>query len=217
MLRGIMISEDDSNIDFSSIQDNNIKFIIIRAGYTSYGKNKMKYKDSKFEEYYNRVLGENYEVFVYYESCATSIKEAREEADYFLSIIEDKEILHPLFVFINDDHNTVIYSGVSQKELSKHELTSVVNEFCKTINEGDYDIFILSDETWIKEAINVSEVCGICLNTQIDDSKRYRYINISEKTDDKDKIEIVLNKSCMIDKIGKMMKFLKNKIGKIFK
>ncbi len=218
MVKGILITEDDT-INLNNINITDTKFIIIRAGYTSYGKNKEKYKDSKFDEYYSNALKKTHNVLIYYESCATSVSEAREEANYFLKLINDKIINYPLCVLINDDHNTVIYSKISQKELTKDELTCVINEFCKVIIENGYDIFILSSSTWFKNLFDIEKLNSKTVSMEIDDSSMYRYININNHMDDK--IQIVLNEKCAFNRVYDTIKIAKKlilkKLKKVFK
>lgn len=219
MLEGIMISEEDRSTNIKMLENEKDKFILIRAGYTSYGNNKKKYKDSKFNEYYRIIKDNNHKVYIYYESCATNEIEAIDEANYFLNIIKDKNIESPLFVLINDDHNTIIYSKISQKGLSKDKLNNVINEFCKVIINSGYYIFVLSEKIKFENKSNILNTNYKMINYRINENSEYRYINIID--DPNENIEIVLSNECFFKKIKKgimnVIKNVKNKIGKIFK
>ena len=65
MLRGMILTEEDEKLNFNIINDS-VDFILLRAGYTCYGIDKKMYKDSRFDEYYDRLTRKNKEIFVYY-------------------------------------------------------------------------------------------------------------------------------------------------------
>lgn len=210
MLRGLILTEEDEKIEYEMI-DKQIDFILLRAGYTSYGMDKKMYQDNKFSEYYDKLVTNEKEVFVYYESCATNILEARKEAKYFINIIKNKQVENPIFLFMNDNHNTIIYSKKNQKELQKSELIKIVNEFTSVLNETGYEVLILS-ELLDEEILKKIKI--------INDVNNCKIILLNNDTKD-NKIEIVLEHSCFIDKVKKYIKCFNKKIkliiGKLFK
>lgn len=209
MLRGMILTEEDEKLNFNII-NNNIDFILLRAGYTSYGIDKKMYKDSRFDQYYDRLIKKNKEIFVYYESCATNIEEVINEANYFIDIIKNKNIKNSVFLFMNDNHNTIIYSKKSQKELTNKELIKMINEFSNIMNSKGYDVIALSellDRNITKKikVINEANYTIILLDDDIKDEN----------------IEIILEHNCFIDKIKNALVFMnkkiKNLVSKLFK
>lgn len=209
MLRGMILTEEDEKLNFNIINDS-VDFILLRAGYTSYGIDKKMYKDSRFDEYYDRLTRKNKEIFVYYESCATNEAEAINEANYFINILKNKKITNSVFLFMNDNHNTIIYSKKNQKELSTNELIKIINEFTLTMNSKGYEVIAVS------ELLDRS----ITKKIKVINEANYTIILLDDDIKD-DNIEIVLEHNCFIDKIKNALKFMskkiKNIISKLFK
>ena len=145
MQKGIMVSSDNLFKDYNTIE--NIDFIFVRVGYTDFNKSKTKKLDTKFYENYNLALDKKLNIGVYYESCATNLKEAGDEIDYLLDIIKDKKINYPVIIQIEDDHNTIIYHPNSQKNTNKDHLLEIVLYQIKKINEYGYNPVIKTYET----------------------------------------------------------------------
>lgn len=209
MLRGIILSEEDEDIKFEELEKLNIEFVILRVGYTSYSVNKERYEDSKFKDYYRKLKDKNYKIFTYYESCATNVFEASVESNYFLKILQDNNVEEPAIIFINDDHNTVIYSKSNQKNLPKEELSNIILEFCTMMNQNGYDLFILT------EFDNVNSDYDVKFSAVVDDSNKYRLIYFEDN--DVDNIEIVLENECFFHKIKKGIAVIVKTISKITK
>lgn len=224
-IKALLVSEEVPNIDFNEIRKNNINMIFIRLGYTSYGKNKEKLRDSKFDINYKSIIKHNIPVGVYYESCAVTKKEAEEEAEYFIKILKDKKLSYPTSVLICDTHSTIIYSDKNQIHLSKKELINVVLAFCHKMKEYNENIFITSYKSWFDNNLNDERILkydiAILTNEfnkiESDLYNLYRD-NIIYLCDNKESenVEIKLESNCIIDKIKSLIKlpikFIKNKL-----
>lgn len=221
--KAILVSEEVSNIDYDEIIKNNITMIFIRLGYTSYGKNKEKLKDSKFDINYKNIKKHNIKVGIYYESRAVTNKEAEEEAEYFIQMLKEKKLSYPITVLICDTHSTIIYSDKNQMNLSKKELTNIVITFCNKMKEYNNKIFITSYKSWFDSNLNDKEILkydiAILPNefNKIESNSYNLYKdNIIYLCDNNtyNNIEIKLEKNCIIDKIKSTInipiKFIKN-------
>ena len=131
----LKIKSDNLFKDYNNLE--NIDFVFVRAGYTDFNKSKTKKLDTKFYENYNLALDKKLNVGVYYESCATNLKEAEDEINYLLDIIKDKKINYPVIIQIEDDHNTIIYHPNSQKNTNKDHLLEIVLYQIKKCNKKD--------------------------------------------------------------------------------
>lgn len=143
---GILISSD------RGVTYNNC--IFIRAGYTDYDMNKTKNIDKKFEEYYNLAKKYNIKIGTYYESRAVSMKDAKEEIDFYLKIIHNKTFDWPISLMIEDNHSTIIYYPVNQEDLSKEEISNIVSFMYNKIRDNNYVPLIITYEDWYYRKFN---------------------------------------------------------------
>ena len=132
--KGILITSFEEFIDAD--------FAIIKAGFTDYNINKTKYIDRNFEKNYLYAKDNNIDIGVYYDSCATSIKEVKEELNFFFNIIKNKIFEYPIFIRMRDDHNTIIYNPKNHKTIGKIGYFKIIeyvhNYISKIITFNDY-------------------------------------------------------------------------------
>ncbi len=209
-VKGVLLSEENNQLTTNLIKNENIEFIIVRAGYTSYSTYKNKFEDKNFDYNLNKALDFNLPIGIYYESCATSYEEAIEEANYFINILDKRYYDYPLYVHINDNHNTIIYSNVSQEKLSKEDLIKIVLAFCSVVDNSDYKIGIISSLDWFNNKLNNNKLNNYDrLIKIIDNNHIYVYKNIKRFSFDNDNnIQIVLEENCLNNKIINYLKMI---------
>jgi len=161
--KGIDISEWQGNLnidDFRKIKDAGIEFIMLRCGYTSYGKSKTKYIDRYFEQNYMNCKLVGIPVGVYYYSCATTIEEGIEEANFILDIIKDKQFEYPISIDTEDNHNIndINNTDVSQASIGKTLLTLIISTICKTIEDSGYYASIYASTSWFRNNLILSDL-----------------------------------------------------------
>lgn len=166
MKKGIDISEWQGNLtydNFKSIKESGIEFIIIRCGYTGYGKSKSKNKDKYFENNYNLAKQLNIPVGTYYYSCATTDIEAIEEASFILELIKDKTFEYPICIDTEDNHdiNNNNYSNESQYSIGKDRLTNIIKNICKTVEKENKYVVIYASTSWFRNNLNLNELKDI--------------------------------------------------------
>lgn len=164
--KGIDISEWQGKLNydnFNSIKSSGIEFIIIRCGYTSYGKSKKKYKDKYFENNYSLAKQLSIPVGTYYYSCATNEEEAKEEANFILDLIKDKEFEYPICIDTEDNHNIYNskYSNESQYSIGKEKLTSVIKIICEIIESKKNYVSIYASTSWFKNNLILNDLTNI--------------------------------------------------------
>ncbi len=221
MLNGLDISNETQKLSYNDIKKYNIEFIMLRAGFTDYDNNKTKIKDKNFE--YNYTIAKIYKlkVGVYYISRAISLKEANEEINYFLDIIKDKIFEYPVCIQIEDDHNTIIYYPVNQKNIEKEKLFNITLFMINKLKENGYKPMIRTYYDWyinifkkynnVKYFIDNAKVEG----EYIMSNKENNHLYLKEN---EEKVEVVLVENCLISKIKNYLKagykILKSKIRK---
>ena len=150
--KGIDISKHNGTIDFGSlITNNNLDFMIIRAGY---GRHSYQ-KDEQFERNYELAKAYGIPVGVYLYSYATDIEGARLEAQNMLGFISGKSFELPVFYDIEDPTQTGDESVATRN-------TQMCNEFCSIIARAGYKPGIYSGKYFTKNYLNVNALSSNC-------------------------------------------------------
>ncbi len=156
--RAIDISSYQTNVDYNKVKNDGIEMVILRVGFTGYGVMKTKQKDKMFEKHYKGFKNVGIPIGVYWYSCAYTEKEAKEEAKKVLEYIKEKEIELPIFIDVEDNHDTTKIGNAKQNQysLGKKQLTKVVNAFCKTIEESGYYVGIYASTYWLNTKLDMN-------------------------------------------------------------
>lgn len=162
-IKGIDISEWQGNLsldDFQKIKASGIEFVIIRCGYTTYGKSKLKYIDDYFESNYNLCKKVGLPVGTYYYSCATTIEESTSEAEFVLKLIKDKQFEYPIVIDTEDNHDirNDKYASTSQASIGKSKLTPIIANFCDILEKNNYYAAIYASTSWFRERLILSDL-----------------------------------------------------------
>lgn len=234
-IKGIVISDETTDIDYNELKKRNIKYVILRAGFTTYGLSKTKNKDKKYEENYKKALKNNMIISSYYESCAVTENESKEEAEYFLKLIKNKKLSGPIFMLVRDDHSTIIYSDKSQKKMKKKDLTNIISTFCETMKAYEYEVALMSYKYWFDNVIDYNELLkydNIVIPVNFDKINNINFDVYNDNTiyicksmindiNKKYSIKIVLKQDCITDKFKSLfnlvIKIIRNKISSIIK
>ena len=92
---GIDVSYYQHDIDWDKVRESGISFAMIRCGYRGSTEGSI-YEDEKFRENVAGALDAGIQVGVYFFSQAIDVAEAREEADFVLSLIHGMNITFPV-------------------------------------------------------------------------------------------------------------------------
>ena len=162
-IKGIDISEWQGKLsldDFKKIKNAGVEFVIIRCGYTTYGKAKTKYIDDYFENNYDLCKKTGLDVGTYYYSCATTIEEAIEEANFVLKLINDKQFEYPIIIDTEDNHDISNnkYASTSQASIGKTKLTPIISKFCDIIENNGFYAAIYASTSWFKNRLILDDL-----------------------------------------------------------
>ena len=144
-MKGIDISTWQQNINYIQVKASGIEFAIIRCGY---GKNESQ-KDKMFETHYAGCKYAGLRVGAYLYSYATSVENARKEAENCLKFIKEKEFDLPIFYDLEDK---II------RPLGKETITKMAQVFCETIENAGYKAGIYANLDWFTNYIDIDKV-----------------------------------------------------------
>lgn len=141
MYKGIDVSIWNGKIDWKRVKESGIKFAMIRS---SYGDGSSDFInngiDEKFGYNYNEAGKVGIPRGVYHYSYATSVTEAKREAEFFLSRIANKKFEYPVILDIEDDK--------VQGHLRGERLTEIARTFMEIIEGKGYYVGIYSSRYW---------------------------------------------------------------------
>lgn len=120
--RGIDISRYQGNPDFSKVKTA-VDFCIIQAGYGKYAKQ----VDSSFERNYAECKKHGIPVGVYWFSYATTVEDAKKEAEACLSVIKGKQFEYPVYFDVEGDALT-----------TKATVSACCKAFCNALEKAGY-------------------------------------------------------------------------------
>jgi len=131
--KGIDVSRYQEKINWEKVADDGVEYAFIRAGVRGSTEGKLS-EDANFEANIEGALENNIDVGVYFFSQAVNEKEAVEEAELVLEMIEPYDIKYPVVY----DLEEVTSSDARTKNLTKEEYTKNCIAFCETIKEAGY-------------------------------------------------------------------------------
>lgn len=140
-LKGVDVSRYQGDIDWEKVKADDISFAIIKAGGYRY------WKDAKFEYNISEANRLGIPVGVYYYCSATSVEEARRQAQFCLNLVKGYTISYPIAVDIEDK---------CQTELSKELLGELTKAFCDEISAAGYTPILYCSQSWLSDYIDMS-------------------------------------------------------------
>ncbi|MCI5687785.1 MAG: SH3 domain-containing protein [Emergencia sp.] len=161
--KGIDVSSYEGNIDWNLVKqdEENISFVIVRAGFRGWGEAGTLKADSCFEDHIKGALQQGFSCGVYFFSQAISVKEAEEEADYVLmqlreSGISPEDLKLPVFLDVEFDGNREgrLYTA----KLSKQEQTEICNAFIGKIEAVGYRAGVYANKSMFESNMNAEDL-----------------------------------------------------------
>lgn len=143
--KGIDISRWQGNFNMDQAVKEGFQFAILKAG----GADAGLYKDSRFEENYEKATRLGIPVGAYWFSKALTVEQARKEAEWFASCLTFKQFELP--VYMDVEHRAML-------DLGKRQLTDVIHAFCQRMEELGYWAGIYSSQSFFASYMIDSEL-----------------------------------------------------------
>ena len=149
----IDVSIFQGNINWKKVKADGIDYAIIRIGGRYYGGGGL-YPDDLFEQNYEGAKAAGVKVGIYFYSQAKTEKEAREEVDYFMDILDGRDLDMPVYM----DYECPSGSRISK--MDKTQGTKNVIAFCKAVESYGYEAGFYSYPAFINKYVNPSQISG---------------------------------------------------------
>lgn len=160
--KGVDVSQHQGKIDWEKVKASGIEFAFIRAGYRGWGTGKLE-EDSQFYENLKGAIDNGVQVGVYIYSQATTVEEAREEAQFVLSRIRNYAVTLPVVIDFEygEDPSTGRFTGrMYQAKLSKSQATAICNAFVAETEKAGYRGAVYSNKNMLKNQLDADQLNG---------------------------------------------------------
>lgn len=150
---GIDVSKWQGDVDWVKVKQAGINYVMIRAGYSYLSEEEVftQEEDEKLKVNLSGAIQAGIPVGVYYKSIASTVAEAKQDAQYALSLISGYSVTYPVAIDIepNDGVHNV---------LSKEENSAIVAAFCDTIQAAGYEAMFYTNYFNLIDHFNYSTV-----------------------------------------------------------
>lgn len=130
--KGIDVSAHQGRIDWKNVKESGIQFAILRAGYG----NHLSQKDSQFERNYQEARKQGLPVGAYWFSYATSVEDAKKEAQVCCQVLRGHTLQYP--VFFDFEYDSVRYAKEQGVTITKAMATAFAKAFLAEIQKSGY-------------------------------------------------------------------------------
>lgn len=133
---GIDVSYWQGEIDWQQVKEAGIEFVMIRIGLRG-SEEGLLYEDDYARKNYEGAVKAGLSVGGYFFSQATSVQEAREEAEFALELTKDWQLDMPIafdWEYLGEDHRTASVDGQT--------LTDCALAFCEIIDQAGRESMI---------------------------------------------------------------------------
>ena len=153
--RGIDVSEFQGKIDWEKVKKEGYDFVFVRAGHRTFHTGSLE-KDTRAIKNLTRAEEAGLDVGVYVFSQAVSIKEAIEEAELCLDVIEESGVEITLPVVFDPEIQIEYDARINY--ISSKQFTDNAVAFCETIKEAGFTPAIYANCSTETDILNLSRL-----------------------------------------------------------
>ena len=130
--KGIDVSKWNGTIDWNSVKNSGIDYVIIRAGYGT------STVDPQFKSYIEGAKKAGLKIGVYWFSYATSVEKAKQEAQACLQTLSPYKSSINYPVFFDFEYASVDYAKKNGINITKNLVSQMANAFLNTVKSQGY-------------------------------------------------------------------------------
>ena len=139
--KGIDVSKWQGDIDWAKVKANDIQFAMLRCGTGAKGGSKDKF----FEQNYKQARENDIFLGAYYYTYATTVDQAKRDADNVLEWIKGKKFEYPIVFDIEDS---------TQANLGKAKISAIIKAFCEKVEKAGYYVMVYANKDWLENRID---------------------------------------------------------------
>ena len=142
-IKGVDISEHNGSVNFSTLKNNGVEFVIIRLGY---GSNYTNQDDKRFAENVKKAEAAGMPWGAYLYSYAKNTSMAKSEAEHALRLLNGKTPLYGVWYDVEDP------------QLSGVDVVATSQTFCDAMEDAGYYAGIYASLSWLNGSLNSSKL-----------------------------------------------------------
>ena len=142
-IKGVDISEHNGSVNFSTLKNNGVKFVIIRLGY---GSNYTNQDDKRFAENVKKAEAAGMPWGAYLYSYAKNTSMAKSEAEHALRLLKGKTPLYGVWYDVEDP------------QISWVDVVATSQTFCDAMENAGYYAGIYASLSWLNGSLNSSKL-----------------------------------------------------------
>lgn len=185
LCRGVDVSYYQKNIDWVAAANDGVEFAIIRGGYRGYGTTGKLVQDAKFADYMRGALEAGIEVGIYVYSQATTVDEAKEEAQFLIDMAKDYDVTLPLvldFEFASVKNSETgayetggrLWNAYKNGDLDKDSAAVLCQAFVDTVEAAGYDGMVYVNPDMAKNYVDATKFSRVWLAHYTGTKEEYR-------------------------------------------
>ncbi|MBQ9767821.1 MAG: glycoside hydrolase family 127 protein [Lachnospiraceae bacterium] len=144
-VKGIDVSKYQEKIDWETVAASGVEYAMIRLGFRGMGTNGTCELDTYYKRNVQGALDAGIEVGVYFFSQATTVEEAKEEAQFMLKYIKDYDITWPVAY---DTEEISSYEAARANSISREDRTACAKAFMDEIAAAGYTPMLYANTRW---------------------------------------------------------------------
>ena len=151
----IDVSQYQTSVNYATLAKE-VDGIIIRLGYRGWGSAGTLCKDGMLDKHLAGAKANKIPYGFYFFSQATTATEAKQEADYAISLIKGSKPAYPIYIDIEDSG-----AGGGQgraDNLTKTQRTNVIKAFCKEIEAKGFKAGYYASRSWFGVKFDTSDI-----------------------------------------------------------
>ncbi len=157
ILNGIDVSVYQGTIDWEKVKAAGVDYVIVRVAYRGYGSGKLA-TDTNYKTNIEGAIAAGIDVGIYIYSQAITVDEAKEEAQYAISLASGYDICLP--VVMDFEYAGTGTGRLYNANLSKAEATEICNAFCKAAEAAGYTGMVYANRSMLQNQVNADEIAA---------------------------------------------------------
>ncbi|WP_197029551.1 glycoside hydrolase family 25 protein [Butyrivibrio sp. AE3004] len=153
LTRGIDISRSQGIIDFVKVKESGIDFVMIRVGLRGAAEGQIL-EDDLFKTNIRQAQKAGLDVGVYFYSQAINDKEAVEEADFVINLLEGYEITYPVAIELEQVNS----ADARTAKLTMSHYTQIAKAFCNEVENAGYSPMIAGNIRTFSELLDIRKI-----------------------------------------------------------
>ena len=156
---GVDVSYHQNNINWQKVAESGIDFAIIRVGYRGYNTTGRLVEDRCFRQNLKGAKEAGLKVGVYFFAQAANCDEAKEEADFVLSLLDGEALDLPVVY----DPESIKNADARTDNVIREQFTANTRVFCDAVRSAGYECMLYANMEWQAEKLSMASLSDIPL------------------------------------------------------